>query len=361
VHHNHVLMIIQLILIFCTTDCNCIGIWNSGKKASMTASSSSTSSQQQQQQQQTNSKNEDDDGGGGGGGENNNNIDNNNNNNSKKTTVSSTPGSGSTSTIEDHDDDDVDVDVDMNKTYLDLFGESAKEFLTKKRNIKIIKKINKNIINPENNTLDQNCKWDWKYIRCEPFCECSFQYKLPNDLFYPHLGRACRNRKNQQQVNENENENETKKESKDEILYRTYCSNDNDSDSSNDDNKDTDKSRRVPPPPPPSIQIHIPSPIPIVTRYVKSIWRIIRNKSDIVMNHANNEFEIVHGKLQNIVCQDLKTRCDSDSDSDDNNGNKQNSSSSSYSPIITMVAWQERLLCQEIIRECVVVVVDGEE
>jgi hypothetical protein len=358
VHHNHVLMIIQLILIFGTTDCNCIGNWNSGKKASMTASSSSTSSQQQQQQ--TNSKNEDDDGGGGGGGggENNNNIDNNNNN-SKKTTVSSTPGSGSTSTIEDHDDDDVDVDVDMNKTYLDLFGESAKEFLTKKRNIKIIKKINKNIINPENNTLDQNCKWDWKYIRCEPFCECSFQYKLPNDLFYPHLGRACRNRKNQQQVNENENE--TKKESKDEILYRTYCSNDNDSDSSNDDNNDTDKSRRVPPPPPPSIQIHIPSPIPIVTRYVKSIWRIIRNKSDIVMNHANNEFEIVHGKLQNIVCQDLKTRCDSDSDSDDNNGNKQNSSSSSYSPIITMVAWQERLLCQEIIRECVVVVVDGEE
>ncbi|MGK3762419.1 MAG: hypothetical protein ACI8RD_014737, partial [Bacillariaceae sp.] len=69
--------------------------------------------------------------------------------------------------------------------------------------------------------------------------------------------------------------------------------------------------------------------------------------------------------LQNIVCQDLKRRCDSDSDSDsdsdDNNGNKQNSSSSSYSPIITMVAWQERLLCQEIIRECVVVVVDGEE
>jgi hypothetical protein len=65
-----------------------------------------------------------------------------------------------------HDDDE--------QTYLDLFGEYAKEFLTQK-------------LVP---TSDPECQWNWRHGRCEPVCLCDFQPKR-GDF---HLGRACRRR-----------------------------------------------------------------------------------------------------------------------------------------------------------------------
>jgi hypothetical protein len=58
------------------------------------------------------------------------------------------------------------------RTLLDTFGEVAKEYLTQK-------------VIPD---TDVECKWDWRFVRCEPFCECEF---VPKRGDY-HLGRACR-------------------------------------------------------------------------------------------------------------------------------------------------------------------------
>lgn len=65
-------------------------------------------------------------------------------------------------------------EVEDDRTYLDLFGEVAKEFLTQK-------------LIP---TSDPECQWNWQHGRCEPFCICDFQPKR-GDF---HLGRACRRR-----------------------------------------------------------------------------------------------------------------------------------------------------------------------
>ncbi|KAL7511800.1 hypothetical protein ACHAXN_009563 [Cyclotella atomus] len=61
---------------------------------------------------------------------------------------------------------------DDEQTYLDLFGERAKELLTQH-------------IIP---TTDSICRWDWRMGRCEPYCECGY-YFLWGDY---HLGRSCR-------------------------------------------------------------------------------------------------------------------------------------------------------------------------
>lgn len=61
---------------------------------------------------------------------------------------------------------------DDEQTYLDLFGERAKELLTQH-------------IIP---TTDASCRWDWRMGRCEPYCECGY-YFLWGDY---HLGRSCR-------------------------------------------------------------------------------------------------------------------------------------------------------------------------
>lgn len=61
---------------------------------------------------------------------------------------------------------------DDEQTYLDLFGERAKELLTQH-------------IIP---TTDSMCRWDWRMGRCEPYCECGYFF-LWGDF---HLGRSCR-------------------------------------------------------------------------------------------------------------------------------------------------------------------------
>jgi hypothetical protein len=35
---------------------------------------------------------------------------------------------------------------------------------------------------------DAQCRWDWRYLRCEPFCACLLQFELGDY----HLGRSCR-------------------------------------------------------------------------------------------------------------------------------------------------------------------------
>ncbi len=64
--------------------------------------------------------------------------------------------------------------VDDEQTYLDLFGERAKEILTQH-------------IIP---STDTECRWDWRMGRCEPYCDCTMQF-LWGDF---HLGRSCRRR-----------------------------------------------------------------------------------------------------------------------------------------------------------------------
>jgi hypothetical protein len=66
----------------------------------------------------------------------------------------------------------VDADEFDNRTLLDTFGEAAKQYLTQR----VIPKT------------DPECKWDWRSVRCEPFCQCAF---APNRGDY-HLGRSCR-------------------------------------------------------------------------------------------------------------------------------------------------------------------------
>jgi hypothetical protein len=75
---------------------------------------------------------------------------------------------------EDDDDNNTpgeDIDFD-DRTFLDIFAEKAKEYLTQ------------NAI-PD---TDFECQWDWKYVRCEPYCSCSYKPMLGDY----HLGRSCR-------------------------------------------------------------------------------------------------------------------------------------------------------------------------
>jgi len=65
-------------------------------------------------------------------------------------------------------------EVEDEASLLDLFGESAKDFLTHR-------------LIP---TTDASCRWNWKNLRCESHCDCSFQ---PSWGDY-HLGRSCRSR-----------------------------------------------------------------------------------------------------------------------------------------------------------------------
>ena len=67
---------------------------------------------------------------------------------------------------------DTNDSYDDEQTYLDLFGERAKELLTQH-------------IIP---ATDADCRWDWRMGRCEPYCECGY-YFLWGDY---HLGRSCR-------------------------------------------------------------------------------------------------------------------------------------------------------------------------
>lgn len=66
----------------------------------------------------------------------------------------------------------VDANEFDDRTLLDTFGEAAKQYLTQK------------VIPP----TDPECKWDWRSVRCEPFCQCAFSPKKGDY----HLGRACR-------------------------------------------------------------------------------------------------------------------------------------------------------------------------
>jgi hypothetical protein len=69
----------------------------------------------------------------------------------------------------------MDPDEFDDRTLLDTFGEAAKQYITQK----LIPKT------------DAECKWDWRTVRCEPFCECDFVLKRGDY----HLGRACRTTK----------------------------------------------------------------------------------------------------------------------------------------------------------------------
>jgi len=58
------------------------------------------------------------------------------------------------------------------RTLLDLFGEKSKEYLTTR-------------VIPE---TDEECRWDWTHARCNPYCQCEFNFQW-GDF---HLGRSCR-------------------------------------------------------------------------------------------------------------------------------------------------------------------------
>ena len=218
------------------------------------------------------------------------------------------------------------IDPDMDKTYLDLFGESAKEFLTHTAPEKI-----KSIF-PK---TDEACRWDWRYARCEPYCECSFQPTLPGDF---HLGRACRKRshigwRTEDEVGSNETESNHFERNGDK-RYHEHCTLERNPD---EESGDEFVVRQRSSPPPPSI----PSPFPVLAKSGKATWKILRSKTDPVVTRAVDEFETVHGRVQAVVCRDLKTRCDDGEESGDGN------------PSTNLeVAWQERLFCRDLVREC---------
>lgn len=212
---------------------------------------------------------------------------------------------------------------DMNKTYLDLFGESAKDFLTRQL--------------PERITFpptDSECRWDWRYLRCEPFCECSLLLKIPGDF---HLGRACRKRAHKKKSVE---DIEDDKVVIDNELYLAYCSIENGGDGEQESNSTWWKQRT---PPPPSV----PSPLPFLSRTSKATWRTLKAKADPVVTKMTDELETIHSKVQDAVCHDLETRCSED----DKKGDDGEGDGSLSAPSLE-VAWQERLFCRDMVRNC---------
>ncbi len=204
------------------------------------------------------------------------------------------------------------IDANMEKTYLDLFGESAKEFLTQK-----VPAILKSIFP----ATDDDCRWDWRYVRCEPYCECSFQPKLPGDF---HLGRACRKRNH---LTESFEDEIAPFESTDDV-YEEYCV-----------MKTNGDFAMQSTPPPPSI----PSPFPFIAKNGKTTWNMLRTKADPVIEKAVDEFEVLQSRVQSVVCQDLESRCDNRGSSNEDIRN---------SSVSTEFAWQERLFCGDIVRKC---------
>jgi hypothetical protein len=195
----------------------------------------------------------------------------------------------------------------MDKTYLDLFGESAKEFLTQKAPEKL------KTVFPD---TDDECRWDWRYLRCEPYCECSFRPKLPGDF---HLGRACRRRSGSHPPTD-EASDPTTDDGDDETSekYQAYCGH-----------------GRNESPPSPSI----PSPFPFLARSGRATWKIFRTRADPVVAKAVTEVEMMHGRFQTVVCRDLKTRC-----------SVGEGAAFEYEP--EEIAWQERLFCRDIVEDC---------
>jgi len=196
----------------------------------------------------------------------------------------------------------------MDKTYLDLFGESAKEFLTQKAPEKL------KTVFPD---TDDECRWDWRYLRCEPYCECSFRPKLPGDF---HLGRACRRRSGNHPPTD-EVSDPTTDDDDDETSekYQAYCG----------------QGRNESPPPP-----SIPSPFPFLARSGRATWKIFRTRADPVVAKAVTEVETMHGKLRTVVCRDLKTRCSVG----------EGAAAFEYEP--EEIAWQEKLFCRDIVNDC---------
>eukprot|EP00536_Pseudo-nitzschia_multiseries_P007549 jgi/Psemu1/18196/gm1.18196_g len=206
-------------------------------------------------------------------------------------------------------------DSDANKTYLDLFGETAKDFLTRRAPERILHAFP---------ATDSECRWDWRYFRCEPYCECSLRPKLPGDF---HLGRACRVRDDpasddddDDNANTNANAN-ANANAKIDAVYRNYCSG---------------TSTATTPPPPP---FSIPSPVPFLVRTSRGTWRVVRARAEPVLARAADELETMQGRVRDVVCGDLNTRC-----SDNGDGRSDAAS--------IEVAWQERLVCGDVVREC---------
>jgi hypothetical protein len=92
---------------------------------------------------------------------------------------------------------------DDDRTLLDIFGEVAKQYLTQRlvSSKTIGTYVRFSPLSTDSKVVglsfpmkipdtDEDCVWDWRSIRCEPACACSFQL-LPWDY---HLGRSCRRR-----------------------------------------------------------------------------------------------------------------------------------------------------------------------
>ena len=192
-----------------------------------------------------------------------------------------------TTVASEHVIDVEEYDVNDERTLLDTFGEYAKEYLTQK-------------VIP---TTDVECKWDWRFVRCEPYCECDY---LPKRGDY-HIGRSCRR-------------------SEDKIATIQDC---NPYESIPQEN---------------TIQL-------MIQKIVFQSQSIVEKISKVIKKHYNT--------IQDKVCTELpdKVPCYSSSTSDNDNdedGGPSNRSSSNISSNNNdvILAWQERLLCRHLIPDC---------
>ncbi|VEU36395.1 unnamed protein product [Pseudo-nitzschia multistriata] len=188
------------------------------------------------------------------------------------------------------------------KTYLDLFGETAKDFLTRVAPERISR-----IVPPE----EPGCRWDWRYLRCEPYCACTLSPKFPWDL---HLGRACRKRGGAEGT-----DGGTEAGFEEGADYRGLC--------------EGGDSR-----PGSTLLSVLRSPAPFLAKTSGAAWRILRTRADPVVARAAGELERVGAGVSAVVCGDLSDRCKDGGDG-----------AEGPPPVL---AWQERLVCREIARDC---------
>jgi hypothetical protein len=165
--------------------------------------------------------------------------------------------------------------VDDDRTLLDIFGESAKEYLTQRvvrescmhtglaaSVCNIVWLLHAAQTHPDRATImqipetDAECVWDWRSLQCEPSCQCAFLFQAGDY----HLGRSCRKR----------------------TVQLAVCA--------------------------PTVYIR-DQPIP------KRILSLVRQTTDIVKDHAQrNAHNVVHmtlrryAQLQEQVCFDLWSR-----------------------------------------------------
>ena len=169
-------------------------------------------------------------------------------------------------------------------------------------------------INPENKKIpdtDESCDWQWKHMRCEPYCLCSLQFQWGDY----HLGRSCRRRFPQMSLNasidndNDENENHNSGHSS----QQQSLSDNIESTDTNTNTNTSDKSTTVP-------ECHVPPNTKIV-KILNASGRGLNLMKNVIHNKLHRLNFVIKKRVDHVkddMCTSFLNMGDNDDDGYDN-------------------------------------------